>query len=284
MKRLFLYSLFLSFFFIGCDNIEEENIAIKVPYITNLTTPITNTESKQRVLLEDYTGWRCTNCPRAAAKTTELISKYNTSLVVMAVHSTGFASPSSTNNNADFRTEYGEKWAKDFGCNALPAGLINRNKFGSGFVVNDGNWDFEIQNKLSSLEHIMDIHLGAIYREQEDDILVSVKSYFHHSINYPTNINVLVVESGILGVQLNANPEYGATPKIEDFIFNHVLRKKGIINYPLSSGETLSGTKLSNNYLLEKDYNIKDVSKCSLIVFVSNSLTKEIIQVNEIHL
>jgi len=282
MKNLFYILVGLLFF--SCENYTESERIEKVPYITNLTTPITNRESKQRVLLEDYTGWKCVNCPRAAAKAKELISKYNTSLVVMAVHSTSFATPNAMNNNVDFRTEYGEKWAKDFGCNALPTGLINRIKFGSIYTVGDGSWDSEIQNQLSSLEHVMDIHLGRDYREEENNIILSVEAEFLQGIAYPTNISVVMVESGIIGVQLNSLSEYGPTPKIDDFEFEHVLRKKGIIDYPLSSESISSGTKIAKNYLLEIDNDIQNISKCSIIVFVSNALTNQIINVNEIHL
>lgn len=284
MKKILL-SLILVFplLWVSCDNIEEEDKLTFVPYITNLSTPITEVQNQQKVLLEDYTGWGCTNCPRAAAKATELINKYGEDLVVMAVHSTTFAKPSVTNSFVDFRTEYGEKWAKEFKCNSLPTGLINRNKFGAAYTVNDGAWDSQIQSVLDNSEHVMNINLGAEYRAVENKILVSTSTEFLRNFDTATFINVVVVESGIIGVQKNALPEYG-DDLIEDFIFNHVLRKKGIIDYPLSSVNTASGTKFVNNYLLDIDTDIIDISKCKVIVFVTNSVTKQVLQVNEIHL
>jgi hypothetical protein len=74
---------------------------------------------------------------------TEMISKYGEQLVVMAVHSTAFANPSTGNNNVDFKTEYGEKWATDFGCTSLPTGIINRKKtrkFRQPKKMNSANW------------------------------------------------------------------------------------------------------------------------------------------------
>ena len=154
MKKI-LYSLLLiiPLLWVSCDTIEDDAKLVMQKGETTDTTPITVRSSKQRVLLEDFTGWRCTNCPAAAEKATELISKYGENLVVMAVHATTFASPSESNNNLDLRTEYGEKWANDFNCTALPAGMINRTKIESSYAVNDASWDNHIQNFLSNHEY-----------------------------------------------------------------------------------------------------------------------------------
>lgn len=283
-KIKYLSLLLIGLVFFSCESVDEDQIATKVPYITNLSTEITNTESKQRVLLEDYTGWRCVNCPRAAAKTEELIDKYGTSLVVMAVHATSFASPSPSNNNIDFRTPYGEEWAREFGCSSLPTGIINRMRIGGSYTIGDGSWDEEIENRLSSQEHRVDLFLGAKYREEENNIILSIEAHHLKDIDFSTSITAVIVESNIIGTQLNGNSDYGETPKIDDFEFNHVLRKKGIIDYPLSETSQGAGTKIDKNYLLEIDEDILDINNCDIIVFISNTNTREIIQVNQISL
>ena len=285
MKKIIYSLLFiLPLFWVSCDKIEDDEKLVYLKGITTETTPITETNSIQRVLLEDYTGWKCVNCPRAAAKATELIGTYGEQLVVMAVHSTAFASPLASNNNVDFRTEYGEKWAVDFGCSSLPAGLINRTKVGGAYTIGDANWDTQIQSTISTKEHLMDINLGAVYKESYNKILVSTENVFLKDVSYSTQINVVVLESGIVGVQLNSNTDYGTTPKIEDYVFNHVLRKNGLIGYPLSDSAVSKGTTISTNYLVDVDTDIQDISKCTVVVFVTNSSTGEVIQVNQIHL
>lgn len=44
------------------------------------------------------------------------------------------------------------------------------------------------------------------------------------------------------------------------------------------------GTKINKNYLIEVDPDIQDISKCMVVVFVTNAETKEVVQVNEINL
>lgn len=283
-KIIYILTIILPLILVSCDTIEEDQQLIYLKGITTETTPITAISSEQKVLLEDYTGWQCINCPRAAAKATELISKYGEQLVVMSIHATAFANPSSSNNNLDFRTEYGEKWAVDFGCNSLPTGIINRTKIGSAYTIGDANWDSQIQNTLTNQNHIMNINLGVEYKEEYNKILVSTENEFIEDYTFPTLISVLVLESGIVGVQKNSDPTYGTIPKIENFEFNHVLRKNGLINYPLSNEKVNKRTKINKNYLIEVDPDIQDISKCMVVVFVTNAETKEVVQVNEINL
>ncbi|MDR0971851.1 MAG: Omp28-related outer membrane protein [Bacteroidales bacterium] len=269
--------------FLSCDNIEEDNFLVYPKGQTSQSTPITKNTSKQRILLEDYTGWKCTNCPRAAQKAAELITKYGEELVVMAVHSTSWATPSAANNNLDFRTEYGEKWADKFSCTALPTGLISRINSSGTFTNSDATWDNKIQEALSLKEHIMDINLGVELKE-DNKVLVSTENVFLKPVSYPTLISIMIVESGIKGVQLNGDATFGAVPKIEDYTFNHVLRKNALIDYSLSSNGVESGTTISKNYILDIDNDIKDIENCEVIVFVSNSQTSEIVQVNHIEI
>ncbi|MDD2192393.1 MAG: Omp28-related outer membrane protein [Bacteroidales bacterium] len=280
MKKI-LYSLLLiiPLLWVSCDTIEDDAKLVMQKGETTDTTPITVRSSKQRVLLEDFTGWRCTNCPAAAEKATELISKYGDKLVVMGVHATSFAKPSAENNNVDFRTEFGDKWATDFGCTSLPAGMINRTKVGSGYKVETPDWDINIQNALATKEHIMDINLGAVHRQADNMILVSCENEFLKDYASPTLISILVLESGIIGVQKS-----NETPIIEDYVFNHVLRKNGLVDFSLSVKPVSKNEIIYKNYLVKVDSDIQDITKCSVVVFVTNAETKEIIQVNTIEL
>ena len=283
-KIIYIFAIILPLIWISCDTIEEDERLVYPKGQTSETTPITKVDTIQKVFLEDYTGWKCVNCPRAAAKATEMISKYGEQLVVMAVHSTAFANPSTGNNNVDFKTEYGEKWATDFGCTSLPTGIINRKKTAGVYTIGDANWDNQIQNTINSQEHIMNINLGAEFRSEDNQILVSTENIFLKDYTSAMLINVVVLESGIIGVQYNSDPNFGTTPKINDYVFNHVLRKNALIDYSLSLNGVAKETILKKNYLIDVDPDIQDISKCAVVVFVTDAQTKEVIQVNEIHL
>lgn len=266
--------------FIACDNFDEDEYMTLQGEDVQESTPITVTQSSQAILLEDYTGWKCTNCPEAAAILNDLQTKYGNQLVAMSVHAGSFARPSSINNNLDLRTEYGERWNTQFGLTQYPIGVINRVNNGTTKGFQKDAWDSEITSLLSSVTHRMNINLGA--KVKDSYILVSANYNALRNIDFQTLTNVVVVENGIVGVQFNNNEQYGAVPEIDDYVFNHVLRTNGQVDTPLANNFS-AGESVNQNYKITIDPNWV-IDNCIIIVFVTNAVTGEVIQTNEIEL
>src|SRR5574344_516031 len=284
MKKIII-TLFaiLPLIFLSCDNYNEDEFLTKLEGETSEQTEITKTQTKQTVLLEDYTGWQCTNCTAAAALIKTLSEKYGDQLLAMAVHAGPFAKPSANNNNLDLRTDYGTKWNKDFGIPSYPSGLINRVGSSSSRAFQKDDWDKEIQRQLSSLTHYVNINLGAKTDNTNKRFIISVKVDFVANVDFTTSISVVILEDSIVGVQKNGLSEYGATPQIDNYVFNHVLRTNGRIDLPFSSSSTSSGITISKNYFIDMSSSWNK-SHCKALVFITNDKTKEIIQSNEIDL
>ncbi|MDR1725759.1 MAG: Omp28-related outer membrane protein [Bacteroidales bacterium] len=274
---------------IACDNFSEDEIG--TPFIgeTLETTPITKNESLQRVLLEDYTGWKCPNCPKAAVISANLLSQYGNVLVAMAVHTGSMSIPAAANYNLNLRTSYGEMWENMFDIEVFPSGLINRVKSNSSYAyTNPEDWEAVIAER-SQREHILDINLGVKLNSDTTKIIVSTENKALADIDFPMLINVVVLESDIEGVQLNGDATYGDTPKINNYKFNHVLRTNGRIDFPLTSDKTNSGATINKNYFIdiplkEDKTHLWNLDNCAVVVFVTNAETNEVIQVNEIEL
>ena len=278
MKKTY-YSVFAAIFalltlFVACDNFNEDEFLIGIVGETSESSPITNTTSKQRVLLEDYTGWRCNNCPQAALAAENLKAQYGDALVLMAVHATAFAEPLALNGNLDLRTQYGERWAREFNVTALPAGLVNRVKENGAFTIAYEDWATKIEQRKNR-PHVLDINLGASLNGN-NKIIVSTENIFLQDVDFPTLINVLVLESGIVGMQL-------ANPIIANYVFDHVVRTNGRVDFALTSEPTRSGEMVSKNYFINVSQDW-DLSKLKVVAFVTNANTKEVIQVNEVDL
>ena len=267
----------LPLMFVACDNFAENEYVIYPEGETSEQTPITKKQNEQAILLEDYTGWSCVNCPAAAELVTDLQNEFGEKLVAMAVHAGAFARPSSANGNMDFRTEYGEKWYNDFGITSNPIGVINRKSNGTssskGILKDD--WRSTIVSLLSSTKHTMNINLGATKRDNK--FLVSVNGEILQDINQPVLITILVLEDGIIGTQLTNNAE---NPMVKDYVFNHVLRTNGLVDYSFF-------TSASANQNINKNYEINidsswNTANCKIVVFATNADNGEVLQVNEI--
>ena len=122
----------------------------------------------------------------------------------------------------------------------------------------------------------------ASYNETENLICVDVQTEILQSISAPLSLNVIVTESEIIAYQT----DYAADPQeIPDYEHNHVMRKSitGAWGQSLGQENYAIGDYLLNRYSTEVD-EIWNVNKMSIIAFISNADTYEVLQVEEIYI
>ncbi len=215
--KIFLTSILLLSVFIlySCDNVEE-------PYAKKTNAPV-DSGGVQRVLLEDYTGFTCGNCPKAHDEIKRLKEKYGDKIVVMAVHAGRYAKPSSK-HPYDFRTQTGTIWDEFFGNSAAgnPNGMVNRAGFLEGeHILRSPSWEDKIVEQLKKQPEVL-LDLATLYLEQSREILVFVTfTYLEKKVKYD-NLVVSVVEDSIVQYQTDYRLEDKDVP---DYVHNHVLRK-----------------------------------------------------------
>jgi len=134
-----LVLLFCALSFITCD----KKITRAIPAVSScdfkdmsLIVVKTNSQATnlnvKKVLLEDYTGQWCGNCPKAARKAEQLQQQYGSRLVVMANHVTvQYAAPVSgdTLYQTDYRNEASTAWDNRLKISTtpgLPGGAVDR--------------------------------------------------------------------------------------------------------------------------------------------------------------
>ncbi len=88
---------------VSCDYVQDAN-----PPIEPTAGPVDNTIYK-KVLVEDYTGHKCGNCPAAAEVLTALESQYPGKIVPLAIHA-GFFAAVSAAYPTDFRNAAGNAY------------------------------------------------------------------------------------------------------------------------------------------------------------------------------
>src|SRR5690606_24123114 len=95
-------------------------------------------------LLEDLTGHRCNNCPRAARLAADLKNLYGDQLILVGVHTGGFAAPLPPLGDGfydtDFRTPAGTAYSNAFQVMFYPAGMVNRRSYSGSPVLAENSW------------------------------------------------------------------------------------------------------------------------------------------------
>ena len=125
--RTLLLALSTAVFAASCDYIDQP---FRNPGGGGTATANGDTvlQTERAVLVEDFTGHQCKNCPKASKVLKQLDSLYGSAKVVgLAIHA-GPANFTSTSADypTDFTTSDGDDLASVFGVWGLPLGMVNR--------------------------------------------------------------------------------------------------------------------------------------------------------------
>lgn len=268
--------LFVFILSAGCDKID--NPYLEFPNQEEVTVSFPDVDPStvyRKILLEEYTGHRCTNCPGAHEKLEELHAIFGDTLVTVGIHATSLAVP--TNRFPyDFRCEAGNQLAEDFLINSVPAGIINREPHTGGWRKDE--WYNQIlqvdRNKVYAAIQL--IHQNDPTTES---VKVNARVTLLETYAHPLNFSLFLVEDGIIKPQLNGESI------VDDYTHNHVLRAAINGNY---------GTYLTETGVLEKGssytygYSVSFEGKdwipenCSVVAILYDKMNGEVLQVEKV--
>jgi len=243
---------------LSCNKVEE-------PYLKDITV-----DGARVVLLEDYTGIRCTNCPAAAETAHELLERYPNNLVVLSVHAGAQSQPMP--GMPDFTTEAGTTWYNTFDFSANPIGTVNRFRKSSGYGYNDGEWGTKIQEEINEGQSA-DITINPAYNESTRKLDICINSLFTKEIEGDFYLFACIMEDSIQGYQSTPT---GHNP---DYWHCHVFRTpiNGTWGQPLFNGLTEIDQEFETNLSITLDTTYRD-NQCYVVSYIYDSSDKYIIQ------
>ncbi len=278
MKRIFQIAsiLFLgSVLFQACTKVSE-------PYYT-VKAVIADTNIRN-VLLEDYTGHTCVNCAPAAKSASAFADLYKGQVFVISVHAGSFARPNFVLYppylKADYTCATGNDWYSTslFNIDQNPKGMVNRRAYNGKVSFVPTEWGGAIEAALK-LPKAAVMSMTNSFDTGSRTISAHVQTKFLLKFTNPVNLCVCILEDSIYGGQEN-KVDGDSIPIIKNFRFMHMLR--GSING--SFGEQIAATA-DVNTLVTKNYTFAFGTKtwnpahCSLIAFISDADTKEVLHV-----
>jgi len=299
--RKILLILLPAIFFMACDKVDRPvqnpNALSKCPF--NDTIVVTNIGSNgfRKVLLEDYTGHTCGNCPRAARVAEAIVHTYGNKVVVIANHvSSQFAQPvSETHYKEDFRNETGNDWDVFFGMSSagLPKGNVNRTK---PYPRGDGAWTGLVETALNQPQSAK-LDVTSYYDRTQKLLNVDVKTTFLQAVAGNIKMVIVLTQDSIISEQKDYAPPAGVVTEDDgetrpDYLFENLLIGSvngtwgQLVKESPAKGDTL--TIKNSCYVLGKCFfkntvcvNDKNVN---VVVFVYNDETKEVLQVEKLRI
>jgi hypothetical protein len=231
MKAIFFF-FFIAMAFWACDTVPyQDAYETQPPVVVDTGSKDSNDlDFTQRVLLEDYTGHTCGNCPFAAEEASRLEKALTDKVVVMAVHCGFFAkpnlNPASNKFKADFRTPTGDALDIQFGPSAagLPKGLVQRRSFDGESKVSLLSytaWDGKLREVLSQPANEIGLRLKAALSGNTLSLTADVA--FRKNIEGKIKQAVYLTEDSIVNWQ-KKYPAPGVTEEIQNYVHRHMLR------------------------------------------------------------
>jgi hypothetical protein len=248
----------------GCD-------VIDAPYKETNVNPIDTTRHIRKILLEDYTGAKCPNCPAAADIAKQLEETFKGRIYTMSIHAGYYAKPDPIAPfDYDFRNEAGNDLVTFFKIPQFPNGMANRviPAGGSDRVLEAGEWGAAVAGLLD-LDADLSIALTNTYATATRTLTVDVALEYFNAQEADNYLSVYVIEDSIIKPQID-NRLPVDQQKVLDYVHNHVLR--GAVNGKwwgerLSTEAIAPGTKLNRQYTitLNPGWN---ASNCKILAYV----------------
>ncbi len=220
---------------------------------------------QRNVLIEEFTGVRCVNCPAGAQAIEALLTQHGERLIAVSIHA-GFFSPPYPESRYDFRTQAGTQILSLLGEPlGYPTAVVNRKKFPGEFSAQLGQskWPGYVQQELSlplKVKLAINRNFNAATRELTADVTVFVEQ----TITDPdVRLSVALLEDNVADYQL--------TPagKQSDYMHKHILRgmltnaEGNLLQEDLSAG---------NRFCKRYATTVPDAWKaadCKIVAFVS---------------
>ncbi|MDE6339162.1 MAG: Omp28 family outer membrane lipoprotein [Muribaculaceae bacterium] len=252
-------SLLMGSAFVACDNISYDDRLI----------PVESAKVERVVLIEDFTGQNCVNCPDAHVIIEGLEEQYGDAVVAVSIHGGKMAlSNEYTSFDANFiglANPEGEYYNSLFQILSWPKGMVNRN----GQILDYADWSGAVRTELARPADLA-IELNADLLSKTDENTgettqtIAIDVELLPQADIAGALQVWVLESGIVARQSTTSG------RNNEYVHNNVLR--AAVNG--NDGEPVSLKKdmpHSASYSIDVRYNDKerwDAENLSVVAFV----------------
>jgi Outer membrane protein Omp28 len=197
------------------------------------------------VLLEEFTGKGCTNCPKGSRELDNLLTQFPDNLVAVSLHAGFFANPQFFPLGVyDLRTDEGE-FLIDYLSQPIgyPSGVVNRTPVNGDMQLGLNQWASAITAAIQ-VPPAIELSIVRTYDAVTRQLAITVNGIGKEVLNGEIRLSVMLTESGII----DAQDDFEAGGIVPDYVHKHVLRDMltpaagATILSGITTGQTFSQT------------------------------------------
>lgn len=232
----------------------------------------------RKVLIEEFTGVQCNNCPPGHTLIRQLINDHPDSIIAVAIHNANFLADPYPDGE-DFRLNPEGFDISDAlgGTGAIPGAAFDRYDFNpnDGRIAEWGTstWAARTGERLG-LPTKLNVDLSSTYDAGTRELVARIEIRYTSDVTETHSVTMMVTESGIINPQLL--PDLSRDDVYEH---NHILR--AVLS--ASAGDLIAPPKVTG-WVVIKEYAITipaewDESNCHIVGFVHQTgASKEVFQ------
>lgn len=250
MKKKALYSIaLLTLIATACDSVPADDRFI----------PVEAVKVERTVLLEDFTGQGCVNCPAAHKIIEALEQQYGNGLIAVSIHAGPFSVPADYKRYTGLMQAEGDAYNDRYGIEDWPQGVID----GKLPPLNPDRWADAIYDEISVKTPVtisLDVSLDA------EAALIGIDCTVSSSEAVSGNLVVWVIESGIVARQEDIN-----LGRIPDYVHNNVFRAcvNGLDGTPMTAAPSMPFESSYTIPVKNTDTEKWNTDNLSIVAFVS---------------
>jgi len=224
-------------------------VSIKVTANTSATVSFVS-----RVLVEEYSGTWCGNCP-AILYGVDLLHQQTDKATVVSVH---------LFNGDPFITSQGNNLAASLGITGVPSGKINRTTNWNGPQYEN------IQQVTNQIKPKASLGLAITSVVSGTTLNATITVSYGQPLAGNAKLTVYLVEDKLFYTQRNYSSSlYSGQASIPNFEYNGVIRS--IVSDLTGDAIANNGTAVSKTYSVALPSNISNIANLRLVAFVTNS-------------
>lgn len=232
----------------SCDNVDEDDRYLEAPEVT----------PQRGVLLVDFTGQNCINCPTAHETMEQLEKQYGRDkLIAVSVHSGSLSIPVSRTNfntgRVGLMCAEGQALSDAWGISTWPRGVIDL----TGSSMNFDQWSYAVYNIIGKPSDVaIDAKVSYTAKEDVPESTENGRISVTAEITSTADIKDAYVQFWITQDDIKA-PQKFPDHTQSDYIHNNVFRAM-IFDQPGQKTEIKAGEKITVTGSLDCRFNDKE--------------------------
>ncbi len=271
--------------FSSCDIIDEprrEGIRTEGDFVC-----IDQASETRKVLMEEYSGMKCGNCPAKSKEAQSYIADYEGRFILNTIHAGGFADPDGGGlYTPDFRTPTGDQLNEDFGLQTYPNAVINRSAYNGDLVLGSTDWQPKIEEELQKPLDVK-MCIASDYDTETDLISVDVNMEYLNAGDSEDFLSVYLIADTVFGPQ---KWYFNEPENVTDYPHVNLLRGSfnGTYGTRVSDSTIVAGDRFALSFEQQlTSFNrvmAGDWQRLKVLAFIYNNTTGEIKQAEEVYI